>query len=175
MSCTAKTWKELNKGKIKIKIPLPQQAKPREHLARGDIVLGQSIGWLTDVCWAPFACWVLFLALFWKKEDTEVISNSCDPMDCSLPGSSIHEILQARILEWVAISSSRGFSWPRDWTQVSCIAGRFFTIWATRETWHMLNGKGKMEGINRATSWISSYKLKKKGRKKEICIAKNFD
>ena len=54
-------------------------------------------------------------------------------MDCSLPGSSVHGILQARILEWVAIPFSRGSSWPRDWTWVSCIAGRFFTIWATRE------------------------------------------
>ena len=58
----------------------------------------------------------------------------CDPMDCSLPGSSVHGILQARILAWVAISSSRGFSQHRNWTQVSCIAGGFFTIWATRET-----------------------------------------
>ena len=56
----------------------------------------------------------------------------CNPMD-SLPGSSVHGILQARILEWVAISFSRGSSWPRDRTQVSCIAGRRFTIWATRE------------------------------------------
>ena len=58
----------------------------------------------------------------------------CNPMDYNLPGLSVHGILQARILEWVAISFSRGFSPPRDWTWVSCIAGRFFTIWATRET-----------------------------------------
>ena len=58
----------------------------------------------------------------------------CDPRDCSPPGSSVHEILQARILEWVAIPFSRGSSWPRDWTLISCITGRFFTIWATRET-----------------------------------------
>ena len=57
----------------------------------------------------------------------------CDPMDCNLPGSSVHGILQARILEWVAISFSRGSSQPRDRTCISCIAGRFFTIWATRE------------------------------------------
>ena len=57
----------------------------------------------------------------------------CDPMDCSLPGSSVHGILQARILEWVAIPSPRKSSLPRDQTWVSCIAGRFFTIWATRE------------------------------------------
>ena len=58
----------------------------------------------------------------------------CNSMDCSLPGSSVHGILQARILERVAIPFSRGSSWPRDWPQVSCIAGGFFTIWATRET-----------------------------------------
>ena len=48
----------------------------------------------------------------------------CDPINCSPPGSSIHGILQARILEWVAIPFSRGSSQPRDWTQVSRIAGR---------------------------------------------------
>ena len=48
----------------------------------------------------------------------------CNPMDCSLPGSSIHGIFQARILEWVAISFSRRSSLPRDWTQVSLIVGR---------------------------------------------------
>ena len=50
-----------------------------------------------------------------------------NPMDCSLPGSSIHGILQTRILEWVAMPSSKGSSQPRTLTQVSCIAGRFFT------------------------------------------------
>ena len=54
-------------------------------------------------------------------------------MDCSPPGSSVHGILQARILEWVAISFSRGSSRLRDQTQVSCIAGGFFMAWATRE------------------------------------------
>ena len=53
-------------------------------------------------------------------------------MDCSLSGSSIHGILQARILEWVAMPSSRGSSQPRDQTQVSHIAGGFFIIWATK-------------------------------------------
>ena len=48
-------------------------------------------------------------------------------------------ILQARILEWVAIPFSRGSSWPKDWTEVSCIAGRFFTIWATREALGILS------------------------------------
>ena len=57
----------------------------------------------------------------------------CDSMDCSLPGSSVHGILQAKILEWGAISISRGSSRPRDWTQVSHVEGRHFNLWATRE------------------------------------------
>ena len=52
----------------------------------------------------------------------------CHPMDCSPPGSPIHGIFQARILQWVAILFSRQPSWPRDWMQVSCISGRFFTF-----------------------------------------------
>ena len=58
----------------------------------------------------------------------------CDPMGYSLPGSSVHGIFQARVLEWVAISFSRGSSRPRDRAQVSRTAGRCNTIWATRET-----------------------------------------
>ena len=57
----------------------------------------------------------------------------CDPMDCSLPGSSVYGILQARILEWAAISYFRVSSWSRDWTWASSIAGRVFTVWAPRE------------------------------------------
>ena len=62
-----------------------------------------------------------------------VVSDSCDPMDCSQLSSSVYGILQARVLVWVAISSSRGSSQLRDQTQVSCIADRFFTIFTTRE------------------------------------------
>ena len=60
-------------------------------------------------------------------------STLCDPMNCSLPGSFVHGILQARILEWVAIPLSRGSSWPRNRTQISYTTGRFFTIWTTRK------------------------------------------
>ena len=63
----------------------------------------------------------------------QLCSALCNPMDCSPPGSSVHGNLQARILEWVANPFSRGSSRPSDWTCVSCIAGRFFTTWATRE------------------------------------------
>ena len=64
---------------------------------------------------------------------TQSCPTLCNPIDCNLPGSSIHGILQANILEWIVIPFSRGSSWPKDQTQVSCIAGRFFTIWASRE------------------------------------------
>ena len=57
----------------------------------------------------------------------------CNPMDCSPSGFSVHRILQTGILEWIAPSFSRGTSWPRDPTQVSCIPGRFFTIWAAKK------------------------------------------
>ena len=52
----------------------------------------------------------------------------CDPMDCSLSGTSVHGIFQARVLEWIAIALSRGSSRPRDRTWVSCIADRRFTV-----------------------------------------------
>ena len=66
------------------------------------------------------------------------LSDSLRPVDCSPPGSSVHGILQARLLEWVAISFSRGSSRPRDRTQVSHIAGRRFNLWATGE-WRYTN------------------------------------
>ena len=56
----------------------------------------------------------------------------CDPMDCSLPGFSVHGIFQAGILEWVAISFSRGSSWPRDWTHISCVSCTGRLILTTR-------------------------------------------
>ena len=62
------------------------------------------------------------------SEILSVVSNLCDALDYKLPGSSVHGILQARILEWAAIPFSRGSSQSRPQTQVSCIAGRFFTI-----------------------------------------------
>ena len=78
----------------------------------------------------------------------------CNLMDCSLPGSSVHGILQARIVEWVAMPSSRGSSQHRGWTWISRTAGRFFTIWTTREAWRrsknvkLRKGTGVKRGIN---------------------------
>ena len=68
-----------------------------------------------------------------KSEVAQSCPTLCNLMDCSLPGSSIHGIFQAIILEWIAISFSRGSSPPRDWTWVSRIVERHFTVWATRE------------------------------------------
>ena len=68
------------------------------------------------------------------KWSRSVVSDSLRPCGCSPPGSSVHGILQERILEWVAISFYRGSFWPRDQTWVSCIAGRCFTLWATRDS-----------------------------------------
>ena len=84
-----------------------------------------------------------------QKGESEVARSCltlCNPMDCSLPGSSIHGISQARIMQWVAISFSRGSSWPRDQTRVSCIAGRLFTVWATREGLYFANSTTKPNG-----------------------------
>ena len=77
-----------------------------------------------------------FLLCLHRREDMLVALSCptlCNSMDCSTPGSSVREIFQARVLEWVAISFFRGSSQPRDQTWVSYIAGRFFTIWALQK------------------------------------------
>ena len=77
------------------------------------------------------------LTLYFIQALFSEVAQSCltlyNPVDCSLPGSSLHGILQAEILEWIAISFSRGSSQPREQTWVSCIAGRHFNLWITRE------------------------------------------
>ena len=88
--------------------------------------------------------------VFWGKREcvclvAQLCPTPCNPMDYSLPDSSVHGILQARILEWVALPSSRRSSQPREWTQVSCIAGGFFTIWATREAQVKCDGYGDVD------------------------------
>ena len=72
-----------------------------------------------------------------------LVSQSCHGLMGSSPtGSSVHGILQARIVEWVAILFSRGSFWLRDQTQVSCIAGRSFTIWAIRKNYLCISNLG---------------------------------
>ena len=94
-----------------------------------------------DICCFKRGKVVLLSPLFETKcvcESHSVVSHSatlCNPMDFT-----VHGIFGARILEWVAVPFSRGSSQPRDWTQVSHIADRFFTVWATREALKL--GKG---------------------------------
>ena len=85
-----------------------------------------------------------------ESEVTQSCLTLCNPMDCSLPGSSVHGIFQARVLEWVAISFSRGSSWSRDWTQPSRIIGKGFTLWATREVPSQLIWKHKRPQVAKA-------------------------
>ena len=76
----------------------------------------------------------------------------CDPMDCSPPSSFVHGIFQARILEWLAISFSGGSSQPKDQTGISCVEGRFFTIWATRTAYsHFTNWRNRHKGSEKLT------------------------
>ena len=75
---------------------------------------------------------------FPEKRSCSVVSNSLRPLR-SPPGFSVHGMFQARVLEWVAISFSKGSSQPRDWTWVSRIAGKCSTVWATREASYTLS------------------------------------
>ena len=97
-----------------------QAHRHREHVA------SKGEGWEGEIDWE------FGVKVKWS-EVTQSCPTLCDPMDYSLPGFSVHGILQARILEWVTISFSRGSSQPRDQSQVSHIAGRCFNLWATRE------------------------------------------
>ena len=101
-----------------------------------------------------------------ESEVSQSCPTLCDPMDCSLPGFSVRGILQARILEWVTISFSRGSSQPRDQTRVSCTAGRFFTDWATRVVRSCL--KSCMLGFS--IMWTKNFQMFKLGLEKELDI-----
>ena len=85
-----------------------------------------------------YLVWYITLMVFQKwKWSHSVVSDSLWPRGLQPTGSSVHEIFQARILEWVVISFSRGSSWPRSRTQVSHIVGRRFNLWTTRKPWHI--------------------------------------
>ena len=106
------------------------------------------------------------LARVWENESVSwsVVFNSLDPMDYSPPGSSVHGILQAIILESVAIPFSRGSSQSRDRTQGSCIAGGFFTSWVTREAQEYWS----------VTYPFSSRSSQHRNRNRVSCIAGRF-
>ena len=76
--------------------------------------------------------WILIKMILNECEVAQSSPTLCDPMDCSLPGSSVHGIFQAIVLEWIAISFSKGSSQPTNQTRISRIDRRF-TVWATRE------------------------------------------
>ena len=86
---------------------------------------------LLEIFWVKYAIYV-----YMHAKSLQSCPTLWDPMDNSPPGSSAHGILQARILEWFAMPSSRGSSWPRDWT-LPALAGEFFTTSASKS----LNGK----------------------------------
>ena len=95
-----------------------------------------------SACSEPWL-WPVSHRNLWSKLSVSRFSHAwlCDPMDCSLPDSSVHGISQGRIVESVAISFSRGSSRPRDWTGVFCIADRFFPVWP-------LGKKSEVEGYS---------------------------
>ena len=90
----------------------------------------------TEQCAGVSTFPAIYLSIMKWSEVAQLCLTLCDPVDCSLPCSSLRGILQARILEWVAISFSSRSSQPRDRTWVSCIASICFTNWATREPQH---------------------------------------
>ena len=97
-----------------------------------------------------------------KNSESEVPQSCptlCDLMDCSLPGSSVHRIFQARVLEWVAISFSRRSSRPRDWTQISHIVGRRFTTWAIREALNICFDEYKWPGFFNAFERWANFQI----------------
>ena len=109
---------------------------------------------------------------------TQSCPTLCDPMDCRLPCSSVHGILQVRIQDWVAIPFSRGSSQPKNRTQVSCITGRFFTIWATREalcvSWVISKARNKSSQMERwylptKQAWCVEVKAKRRWPEPTAC------
>ena len=155
-SATTSWTADLGKGACgeKLRSPVNSQC----WLASGWVChLGMRPSSLCQALLSSCICWVIPLSKTTQLSPTEIpgleqlceinvkseVAQSCltlwDLMDCSLPHSPIHGIFQARLLEWVAISFSRGSSRPRDRTRVSLIVSRCFTVWATREVkWKLL-------------------------------------
>ena len=95
-----------------------------------------------------------------ERESESEVAQSCPTlcylMDCSLSGFSVHGIFQARVLEWIVVSFSRGSSRPRNRTRVSHIAGRRFTVWATREAQWVAISFSRGPSWSRYPTWVSS-------------------
>ena len=99
----------------------------------------------------------------------------CDPMDCSPPGSSVHGILRARILEWVAISFSRGASWHRDWTWVSWIGRWIHCHWAAWEVHKVLIFSPKYLRILKTTMASPRTKSPSQGRTGDVVSSRPLE
>ena len=115
---------------------------------------------------AYWQCWPLYPVLVFMMLGGGLVAKSYPTLAtpwtvCNLPGSSVHGILQARILEWVAISFSRGSFPPRNQTQISCIAGRFFTffspLWLLNFLWDFSSLCSCSLGIKMIYIWVSSF------------------
>ena len=131
---------------------------PGKPICKGNLPLWTQRVWITAIWWrqgqisnsltnaSPHVLWQVIMmnctysnyALRKSESEVKMLVAQlclilCDCMDCSQPGFSVHGILQARILEWIAIPFSRGTSPPRDRNLDFLISGRFFTVWAPRE------------------------------------------
>ena len=116
-------------GHVRLKINISyQKREEREELRWNPVAVRLHTVGFFPLCWRSALCIASCpLPSLWGVHGcVPSCLTLCDPMDCNPPGSSVHGILQARILEWVAMASSRGSSWPRDQTHVSCV-GRW--IW----------------------------------------------
>ena len=121
----------MGEGKISPEVPIKWEGGSGQWIPRSGEISGEN--WALTEKWKSLSR-VRLSALRQSLPGWWLPTGGLEPpMDCSPPGSSVHGILQARILERVAMPSSRGCSWPRDGTWVSCVAGRFLTVWATRE------------------------------------------
>ena len=105
----------------------------------------------------------IYFCMQWEGESESEVAQLCptlcNPVDCSPPDFSVHGILQARILEWVAVSFSRGSSQPRDRTQVSCIAGRRFNLWAARRENYFPQTNNKLHQLLNSLPFLTVYSI----------------
>ena len=130
-------WIKTMTKKSKLKLTLFNTQVQPEHTQLQQLFDSQTWGFFisrptASVSFSGFTFVYVSVSSPWS-EVTQPCPILCDPVDCNLLDFSIHGILQARILEWIAISFSRGSSRPRDQTRVSRIGGRRFNLWATRE------------------------------------------
>ena len=109
-------------------------------------------------------------SLKWKWSRS-VVSDSLRPH--GLTRSSLHGIFQARVLEWAAISFSRGSSWPRDWTGDSHIVGRHITIWATQEVWTISQMSDQNSFPHSSLEWICQLSFTHRGSQEVSPLATN--